>query len=372
MKKELSNVEIKYLVDEFQQLKDSKVEKVYQPDKKDLLFSFHVPRIGKKMLRIILPGFIWLTETKPDMPEKIHGFCSFLRKYLTNARLREIKQIESERIIQLDFETKEEKYALIIELFGKGNIILCKDKKIIQPLSIQKWKDRIIKKGEEYTFPSKEHNPFKISFAKFKKLIEDSKETMSKTLAVQLGIGGTYAEEVCLRTGIRKTTKKITAQEIKKMHEMLLSLLKQKIEPAVVFENNEILDIVPFKLELYAEKRQEPFKNYSKALDSILSKDIGKEELKEVSDKFGKKIGKIETRLKLQKENLEKQKKQAKEFQEKGEKIYEKYQELQTLLSEINKMRKTMSWKEIKEKLKGIKYIKQINEKTGEIVIEVN
>ena len=63
MKKELSSVELKYLVDEFQQLLDGKIDKIYQPAKKELLFSFHIPRIGKKMLRVNLPSFIWLTET---------------------------------------------------------------------------------------------------------------------------------------------------------------------------------------------------------------------------------------------------------------------------------------------------------------------
>ena len=30
-----------------------------------------------------------------------------------------------------------------------------------------------------------------------------------------------------------------------------------------------------------------------------------------------------------------------------------------------------MNWQEIKEKLKKVKYIKQINEKSGEIVLEI-
>ncbi|MBW3002130.1 NFACT family protein [Candidatus Woesearchaeota archaeon] len=371
MKKELSSVEIKYLVDEFQQLLDGKIDKIYQPAKKELLFSLHIPRIGKKMLRVILPGFIWLTETKPEMPEKMLGFCGVLRKYLSSARLRKVEQIGSERIIKLEFETKESKYDLILELFSKGNAILCQKGKIIQPLTVQKWKDRTIKKGEIYDYPSREHDPFNISAAKFKRLIETSSDTISKTLAVQLGIGGTYAAELCIMADIPKTKKNPTAQEIKKIYEKLSELLQQKIAPVVVYEDNEVIDITPFKLKLYETKRQESFKTYSQALDSILSKGIEKKELKQVSDKFGKEIGRIDTKIKIQKDNLLLQEKKAKEFQEKGEKIYEKYQELKTLFSEIQKMKKTMNWQEIKDKLKKVKYIKQINEKTGEIIIEI-
>lgn len=371
MKKELSSIELNYLVNEFQQLLGGKIDKIYQPAKNELLLVFHVPRIGKKMLRIILSSFIWLTEVKPEIPEKMPGFCGVLRKYLSNARLRTIEQINSERIIKLEFETKESKYELILELFSKGNAILCQKGTIIQPLTVQKWKDRTIKKSEVYVAPSREHNPFDISLTKFKELIKTSEETISKTLAVQLGIGGVYAEELCIRTDIPKTKNTIEEKEIKKLYKELANLLQQKIEPVAVFDNNTVIDITPFKLEKYKDKRQEEFKTYSKALDSVLSKGIEKKEVKQVSDKYGKKIQQIDTRIKLQKENLKEKEKKAKEYQKKGEKIYEKYQELKTLLSEIQKMRKTMSWKEIKEKLKGIKYIKEINEKTGEIILEI-
>lgn len=371
MKQELSSIELKYLLDEFSQLVDGKIDKIYQPGKQDVLFSFHIPRIGKKMLRISLPGMIWLTAVKPEMPIKIYGFCSLLRKQLSSARLRKIEQISSERIIKLEFETKENKYDIIIELFGQGNIILIQNNKILMPLSIQKWKDRIIKKGEEYTAPSREHNPFNISYVKFKKLIQNSKDTISKTLAVELGIGGIYAAELCLRTNIKKTEKKINEAEIKKLHKTLNSLLTQKIEPVVVLDQNKVVDITPFKLEYYAKNRQESFKTYSEAIDSVLTKDIQKKDVLQVEKKFKGRLEKIEKKLDMQRKNLKTQEKKSKEFQQKGEKIYEKYQELKTLFAEIKKMRKTMSWKEVKDKLKSVKYIKNINEKTGEIILEI-
>ena len=71
MKKELSSIELKYLLDEFQQLVDGKIDKIYQPGKQDVLFSFHVPGIGKKMLRTALPGMMWFAALKPEMPVNI-------------------------------------------------------------------------------------------------------------------------------------------------------------------------------------------------------------------------------------------------------------------------------------------------------------
>ncbi|MBW2994257.1 NFACT family protein, partial [Candidatus Woesearchaeota archaeon] len=252
-----------------------------------------------------------------------------------------------------------------------GNIILCQNNKIIMPLSVQKWADRLVKKGEEYTPPSREHNPFNISLTNFEKLIKSSKDTISKTLAVGLGIGGLYAAEICLRLCIKKTEKSLDNAAVKKLYKTMQSLLQQKIEPVVVFDKKEVADITPFKLEYYATKRQEDFKTYSEAIDSVLSKDIQKKDIAQVEEKFAGRLEKIEKRLEMQRKNLTDQENKSKEFQLKGEKIYEKYQDLKTLFAEIKKMRKTMSWKEVKAKLKSVKYIKSINEKNGEIVIEI-
>nr|MCU0405335.1 NFACT family protein [Chitinophagaceae bacterium] len=60
-------------------------------------------------------------------PEKPPMFCMLLRKYLSQARLKKIQQIKSERIVELRFETIDEEYSLVIELFANGNIILVKD-----------------------------------------------------------------------------------------------------------------------------------------------------------------------------------------------------------------------------------------------------
>lgn len=53
------------------------------------------------------------------------GFTRKLRKHLKNKRLEEIKQVGIDRIIQLQFGTGVASYFIILELFDKGNVILC-------------------------------------------------------------------------------------------------------------------------------------------------------------------------------------------------------------------------------------------------------
>ena len=56
-------------------------------DLKDFLFMFHKTGQGRLMLRVLLPKAAYLSEYKPAFPDSPPGFCTFLRKYLSQARV---------------------------------------------------------------------------------------------------------------------------------------------------------------------------------------------------------------------------------------------------------------------------------------------
>jgi len=332
--KQLTSLEIHYLVKEFQLLINGKIDKIYQPDKKTFLLNFHVPNKGKKMLKIILPSLIFLTEYKQTI-EASGQYSMFLRKYLNNARLKSIKQLESERIIELTFE-KQSKFYLIIELFSKGNIILCdKDYKIINPLEIQKWKDRTIKKGEKYIYPKRSYNFFKITQPQLKEFLEKTnKDKLVTALATDLGLGGLYAEEICSIANIDKNTDPKKANS-KKIINALKKLLDKK--PTHSKEIDQLLLTMPDK----------PKTNYEKQL----------QKLKKIKKKQELRINEINIKIK--------------ENKAKAESIYNNYKLINEILTEIKKARTKYSWQEIKHRLKGHKIIKDINEKESKIIIEI-
>ena len=151
MIEQVSALELRYLIREIQSIISAKVDKIYMPDKREIDIRLHVPGTGKRILRIVLPGLVYLSEQRQDYPTDPHGFAMFLRKRLGGARVREISQHGSERIMKILFETKEEKYLMIIELFSKGNVILCDEElNILNPLERQIWKDRAVKSKEKY------------------------------------------------------------------------------------------------------------------------------------------------------------------------------------------------------------------------------
>lgn len=331
MKTELTSIELRFLTTELQKLVNGKIDQIYQPKEEELLLQIHVPSKGKQLLHVVLPSFIYLTAEKPDVPSEVSEFCSVLRDRLINARIREITQVQNERILEIVLE-KETSYKLVIELFSKGNVILCQDNKILFPLFTQTWKDRTIREGKKYISPEAKDNPFDKNI--FTKAIKNNEEsTISKLLAAKLGLGKTYAEELCLRTGIDKLAKKISETETEKLFLELNKLSTQPINARVIYQNKEIFDAVPIALKLYEHTEQQRFSTYSEALESAISKLITAHKKTKAEQKFTDQLKRIETKIEKQKQTFIHLEKEAAQNQRKGELIYENYQQVKDTLT---------------------------------------
>jgi len=354
MKQELSALDIHYLVKDMQELVGARLDKIYQKGKEVFFFVFYVSGKGKRILKLDLPRLIYFVNRKSNVPQVPKGFCAFLRKYLDNVRVRGVSQKGFDRVLEFSFE-KKDKYILIIELFSKGNLILCKDDyTILSPLNGIDWAKRNIRKGLKYEFPPAREIVFDMKIARFKELIKDSnKENIVKTLAIDLGLGGAYAEEVCYGV-LDKTKKKVSDDEIKRLFKVFKGILVKKSSP-VVYGGKKAF---PFELKSFDDEGKK-FDDFSSALSSVLFR---------VLVPFKNKVDDI---IEKQEDNVVKLEKQVKENAEIGELIYNNYKVIDDILKQIKLAREKYSWKELKEKLKGHKVIKSINEGEGTIVVDV-
>ena len=366
--KSLSALDIHYLIQELQFLVNSKVDKIYSPRKKEVILQLFVSGKGKYSLRIDEHS-IYLHDYKP-MAEVPSELCMFFRKKLANARLWKIQLLGFDRIFSLDFETKSGEVSLVAELFSKGNIILLKDNKILVASEYQNWKDRTIRPKGEYQYPAKDYNFLELKISDFRKLLsETNKENLVKCLAIELGLGGVYAEESCLVAGIdkEKKAKELTEDEIKKLFSALEGLKEKEIDPRIVYKNKEVFDLVPFALKLYSSFKQEKAKSYNGIVDDYFSKG----DLIKQNEKYFQKTRQVELIIKKQREDIKKLEKQEKENNEKGESLYTHYQLVSDTLKELKAISEKHSWKEIKEKLKGHKLIKEVNGSDKSVVVEI-
>ena len=370
MKTQMSSLEMHYLIRELQQLINSKVDKIYNPSRKEILIQLYVAGIGKKILRINSPEFFYLT-TKKEEAEKPSGFCMFLRKMLGNSRIRSIRQLEFERIIEIEFETKQGTYSLIAEMFSKGNIILLTDNKIISAAENQEWSDRTINPKEKYKYPRKKYNFLKISEGELKQAVEESeKQSLVKTLALDIGLGGIYAEELCLISVIDKNKKKLDDSELRRLYDGIESMKSKKLEPSIFLKNNEVVDVTPFKLNHYSDCIQEIRDSYNEAMDSVFTKVVAKE-VKEQKSKYDKQIEKFEKMVEEQQLKVDEFKSEEGGNQKKGELIYENYLLFSEVLKFLSESRKKHSAEELKKMLKNFDTVKEFDEKKGEITFEI-
>jgi predicted ribosome quality control (RQC) complex YloA/Tae2 family protein len=371
MKTELSALDLYFLVKEFKEIINAKIDKIYQ-SKNEFLFQLHLPNIGRRYLKVLLPNFIFLSNEK--LISKHNGnFALSLRRHLNNTRIRHISQINFERILEFKLEAKDKTYNLIVELFRPGNIILCdQDYKIILAIKYKGFGSRLIRPGIKYDHPKKEVNFLKLSERNLVSILEKSeKSSIVITLAVDLGLGGLYAEELCLRANIDKKKSKINYKEAKRLYKVIEDIKNEKIDATIYLDKEKVIDITPFEVLLYKEKF-EKLSSFNTALDVYLSKKFQKAIIKEKKSKFEKEKLKLETIIKKQESQIKGLEKSYLENQRKGELIYEKYTILNKILEEINKARKKYSWKEIIENTKNNKIIKTIDEKEKKIILELH
>lgn len=365
MKGQVSALELHYVVEELKFLVSGKVNQVYHPDKNELLLQFHVPNKGKVLLRVLVPNFLYLTNFKPAQ-ESPSGFCSYLRKKLSNARVRGVEQRGCERVVEFSLETKLEKFSLVLELFGKGNILLLQNNKILSAVDYPIWKDRIVKPGDMYVFPLKDFNLFDLSEKELVQLLAKSdKETIVRALAMDLGLGGLFAEEICFIAGIDKDLSPKKIDDFKKLFKAIDLLRNNKVVPCVC--DSELL---PFELKSKLCVKSS-FGSFNALLDSEFTKKTI-EETHVVEDKVkNKESDKLKRIIEAQQESINKLEVKEVEEREKAELIYQNYQLVNDLLSQIKEAKKKFSFAEMKDKLNGHKIIKEFNSKDKTVTVDL-
>jgi len=370
MKANIAGLELHYLVKELQFLVNGKVDNIYNPKKEELILQLHVSGKGKQILRIISGKLLYLASSKEGGAEP-SGFCMFLRKHLGGARLRSVRQLESERIVEFIFEKKDGKEKLIVELFGKGNIILCSgDDVVLSALVYHKWKDREIRAKLKYSYPHREYNFLDLKLNELKGLFSKTDKSLVKCLATELGLGGSYSEEVCLLAGVDKASNPSDSDgdSIKKILNSIKKISNNKTNPLIIYENGNIKDIVPFLLKKYEKLNKKEFKEYNEAFDYCFVEEVKEEKPKSKKEKEIDRLKRlIESQEKTIKDLGDKELKERR----KGDLIYENYELVDNIIKELKKAKEKYSWDEIKKKLKGHKLIKEINSRDKVIDIEV-
>ena len=217
-----------------------------------------------------------------------------------------------------------------------------------------------------------------MSFEEFKDVISKSEKKIASVLATNIGLGGIYAEEACLRAGVDKKEKasKITSvEDLFGSVETILGKIKGlEKKPAIVLGEEGYLDVIPFHLRTYEGHKLREFEDFNSAIDTFFSEAVFSEEKSVAEDKVKAKLKKILTIEQNQTRTVEDLAKKAVVYREIGDMIYQNLSALEELRQAIEKERNSgKSWDDINSIIAGKDFLglKVLGVFGGKIKLEV-
>lgn len=377
IKDRMSSVDISAVVSELQMLIDAKLDKIYQHTPTEIRLKLQLPGSGHQDLLIEAGKRIHLTKHPRPSPKIAPSFPMLLRKHLMGGRITTIRQYDFDRVIEIHIRRGDTMATLVVELLSKGNIILLDGtRKIILPLKSMSFKDRKVRRGEQYEFPPSLMNPMEVTGAELRMLFDRSDRDVVRTLASKLNMGGLYAEEICIRAGVDKNTltRDLTKGQFTSiysaLHGLFEPIISGTLKPHMVMADDTQLDVLPFELQQYEKHEKRHFATFNVALDEFFSKQA----LREVEDAGkkikGEKLGVLKRVLEQQEGTIKSSEQLEKKCIEKAELVYARYQHINGVFDRVRNARKGgRSWSEIKN---GTDEIIEIDEKNGIITIELD
>jgi len=354
---QLSNLALKHLVEENQLLVNGFINKMQTLENGWMKVKVHTKQ-GDKTL-VVTPNSFFISKKALSAKQNPGGFSALLKKHLFNQRIISFTQRGLDRIVLIEFPEK----ILILELFSKGNVILCdKEYKILRAMRKEQWKDRKLEADEEYKFPSSQgKNPLDITQTEFTQELGANEKTLFGGCVEILNVSPAIMETVFEKLKIdKKQDSKDSLTEGKKILKELKNIYSSSEDKVYLSKGN----IYSTKTNLAKEK---DFENINEALNELLLNATTVPITSEI------KTRKPKDRTGEYLEQIKEQEKKEVLYKLVGEKIYLEYGKVSEIIEAVKKGKaKGLSAKEVTDKINSVnKTIKKIDFEKNKIIVEV-
>ena len=281
---ELSGIELHYLVNKISSKITSSyyVSNISSITKNSILLKLHHPTESDINLIVSTKG-IWITSKKYKQMEE-NQLLSILSREIERAKINSVSQPGSERIFFLHFINKDNKERkLVVEIFGKGNIILCDESmKILWILNPVEVRHRILKTGLEYVLPpNRGEDVFQISLEGMKKSRDTQPENtdLVRWLAKCTSLPRKYVEEILLHSGISaKYANNLSDNDVHDIYYKTKEITSKVIdetnhEPSIMVDKLGLaIDASPIVMS--GDSNAKKVESYMDGIDQVLSNEI--------------------------------------------------------------------------------------------------
>ena len=357
VKQGLTNVDIAALAAELSgALVGGRFEKAYQPAKEQILLRFRRKGTGRMDVLFALGKFVTITRNPPDNPAQPSMVAKILRNTFENSRVLAVQQVGFDRLLRIDLE-KQERMSLVLELFGDGNLLLLDaEDTILLPMRGADHGARKLRKGETYQPPPGGAEPFRMDLDQLLAAKEAANKDVVRFLALDLGFGPLWAEELCLRAEVPKNTPAAEATDAHwtavhgVIQELASDIQRNDLAPSVVHHGEDPVDAVPWPMQSYPEPKYayEEANTFHEALDAFF---IGGPDDGEDDDprraRFAEAKAKIERQVQQMQDKMDEFAADEAASRARGDALYLCWGQVEQLLAQLQAARATRSWQEV-------------------------
>ena len=252
-------------------LKGGRMDKIYQPQKDEIVISVRNNSQVYKLLLSANPSHprLHITNIQRDNPATAPMFCMVLRKHIAGSRIINISQFDLERIAKIQLEAMNEmgdmvERSLIIEIMGKhSNIILVDENgKIldsIKHITHETSSVREVLPGKAYTLPPSQNklNPLELNYEIFKNNFYNNEGVKVQQFIYKnyTGISPAAANEIAFDAGINGDdyTAQISEEGLKKLFDSFNNIMNSvksgSFAPEIILDSNsnKVIEFFPFE-----------------------------------------------------------------------------------------------------------------------------
>lgn len=283
----------------------SRIEKIYQPSREELIFSLRSREGTKKLLLSCKADSarIHFTDYPPENPAKPPMLCMLFRKHLTGSRITAVTQNGLERIIKISADAVNElgdsvSLTIVVEIMGRySNIILLNENGIIidaiKRIDENKSQVRCVLPGGAYVSPPPQNklNLFEDNMEQIRERIYQSNKTLSN--AFQDAVMG-VSPIVC-----REYENGVTIEKIREYAE-------KPVPVAVIRETPMDFSFMPVKQYGSLVELKE-FETFSSLLDFFYYEKVRADRIRQRSGDLFKKLQSLQERAVRKAVNREKE-----------------------------------------------------------------
>ena len=311
----------------YKKLLGGRVDKVHQPDKNEIVISIRSKGESFKLLITAISSSprLHLTNVTRKNPVEPPMFCMLLRKHLTGSYIKNIRQINFDRIVEISFECRDElgtavHKSLITEIMGKHSNIIFLNEELSVIDSLKRITPNVssvrqIYPGLKYITPpgSDKLNPMTVSKELFMKEIESVNsgiyifDFLYKNFT---GFSPFISREICYLTSLNESTylgelSENKKEEIWNAFNKIINRIKQKdFSFNIYYDENKPYGFYCMEIEHLNKLSKKSFTSPGELLDEYYYEQDNKNK---INQRVASLIKSINTKIIRNKKKAEKQ-----------------------------------------------------------------